>query len=676
MSDASGRRSIRIEIKERFSFAGGLSFGDVGAYEMLKGRAHIGVDPAGPDGPQVCDLDKASVRSDGLVHFSTDIAVLRPVDPARGNKRIFFDWGNRGNIRCLQFFNDAVGSNDPRTAAHAGNGFLMRRGYTIVWAGLQGDLLAGDHRFLMTLPVATDNGQPITGKVRPEFIVGAKTQGSFPLSSRASTRSHPAVSLDTSKAQLTKRRYATDERQPVPADAWQFARVEGGAGLDNQGGETAIVASDSHIYMKDGFKPGWIYELVYEARDPLVMGLGHVAVRDVVAFLKSGRADDDGQGNPVPGGAEKAYGWGRSQTGRCIRDFVWRGFNADPAGGRVFDGLLPHVSGAGLLWLCHRFANGIVAAGQQYEEHENPADHFPFSYARTTDHLTGVTDAICKRPETDPLILHTQTATEYWQRRGSLVHTDTQGNDVELPANVRAYLWASSQHFADPLLKSPGTGICQNTLNVVWTSMLFRAGLDNLDKWASDGVAPPESRIPRRKDGTLVDGEAWRKGFPALPGTAIPRSPNTLELLDFGPDAAGGYLSEPPKRTGKHYAVQVPATDADGNEIAGVRAPMVAVPLATYTGWNMRARGQGTGALHEFTGSTIPFAESPEEREMTGDPRPSISERYRDRQAYQEAIGAAARKLCDERLMLAEDVERCSAAAANWHAPRHVVDLD
>ncbi len=676
MPDVAPRRSIRLEIKERFAFAHGLAFGDTGAYEMLKGRAHIGVDPKAPDLACVCDLDKAAMGADGLVHFATDISILRPVDPARGNKRIFFDWGNRGNIRCLQFFNDAPGSNYPRTAAHAGNGFLMRRGYTVVWAGWQADLLPGDHRFLLDVPVATDNGRPITGLVRGEYIATGPGQTCFPLSSRASTRSHPTVSRDTSRARLTRRRYATDERTPIPADAWQFARVDGGTGLDNQGGETAIVASDSHIYMASGFKPGWIYELVYEARDPLVMGLGHVAVRDLVSFLKSGKADAAGAPNPMPGGAEKAYGWGRSQTGRCIRDFVWRGFNGDPEGGRVFDGLLPHVSGGGLMWLCHRFANGIVSAGQQHEEHENPADHFPFSYARTTDHLTGITDAICKRPETDPLIIHTQTATEYWQRRGSLVHTDTAGNDVALPANVRAYMWSSSQHFADPLLKKPGKGICQNTLNVVWTSMFFRAGLDNMDRWATAGVAPPDSRVPRRTDGTLVDVDGWRKGFPAIPGTALPRQPNTLELLDFGPDAERGLLAEPPRRTGKHYAVQVPATDADGNDIAGVRAPMVQVPLATYTGWNMRPRGQGTGALHEFTGSTIPFAESPEERAVTGDPRPSILERYATVATYQDAITAAARRLVADRLMLEEDVERCRAAAANWHAPRHDVDLD
>lgn len=671
MSQSPRKSRIRVEITDHFAFAGGMPFGEVGAYERLSGKAHLAVDPAAPDLAGVCDLDKAPLAADGLVHFTTDISVLRPRETARGNGRLFFDWGNRGNIRCLQFFNDAPGSNDPRTEAHAGNGFLMRRGYTVAWAGWQGDLLAGDNRFLLNLPVATANGRAITGPVRVEYIATSPGQRTFPLSSRASTRSHPAVSLDTLSAKLTRRRYATDERIPVPADQWMFARVEGGAGLDNQGGETAVIPSDVHIHMPAGFAPGWIYELVYEGRDPLVMGLGHVAVRDVVAYLRSGRPDDAGNPNPMPGGAQKVYGWGRSQTGRAIRDFVHRGFNANPAGGKVFDGLLPHVAGGGLMWLNHRFANGIVAAGQQHEDHENPADRFPFSYATSTDHLTGKTDAICKRPQTDPLIIHTQTSVEYWQRRGSLVHTDSQGRDLALPNNVRAYLWSSSQHFADPLLKNPGRGVCQNVINVVHTSMFFRAVLDNLDLWATKGVTPPDSRIPRRSDGTLVDIETWDKGFPAIPGTMRPKSPNTLERLDFGPDFEGGILLEPPRRTGQHYAVFVPATDVDGNDIAGIRAPMVEAPLATYTGWNPRARGQGHGALHEFTGSTLPLAETPQERAMTGDPRPSIQERFPDGAAYSKAIGDAARRLVAQRHMLEEDVERAIQASANWYAPRH-----
>jgi hypothetical protein len=373
---------------------------------------------------------------------------------------------------------------------------------------------------------------------------------------------------------------------------------------------------------------------------------------------------------------EKVYGWGRSQSGRCIRDFLYLGFNEDAHGRRVFDGVLPHVAGAGLMWMNHRFANAVTPAGQQYEDHYNAADRFPFSYAHSQDHCSGKSDAILKRPQSDPLVLHTQTATEYWQRRGSLVHTDTQGRDLAQPETVRIYLWSSSQHFADPLALAPARGVCQQPSNVVRTSMLFRAILDAMDAWASHGTLPPDSRLPRRADGTLVAMAEWLRQFPRIPGVATPSGPNELPRLDFGGDFANGILKEPPRLLeGSGYCVLVPAVDADGNDVSGVRPPMVAAPLATYTGWNLRARGCGHGAMHEFTGSTIAFPESPEERGAVGDPRRSILERYPSSAAYVNAIRAAAERLVADRLMLAEDVERAVAAARDWDHQRHGLHL-
>ena len=670
---------IAIDIHQRTAFAGGHAFAEAGAYERLVGRARYAVDPDAPAQAGIVDLDKAPRNRDGLVEFSADLRILKPADPARANRRLFFDYGNRGNKRAVQFFCDAPACNDPTTLEHAGNGYLFRRGYTVVWCAWQGDLLPGDGRMVMDLPVATDGARPLTGPVRTEFIVAGEGQTTLPLSGWVSTRSHPTVSRDTSRARLTRRRYPDDERIEIAPEAWRFARVETGVGLDFQGAEQAIVESDTHIHMPGGFEPGWIYELVYEARDPLVLGLGYVAVRDLVSFLKYEERDSEGRANPVAdsGPMEKAYAFGRSQTGRLIRDAIHRGFNADAAGRKVFDGVLTHVAGCGRMWMNHRFANVVVPAGQQYEDHDNAADSFPFSYAACTDHLTGRTDAICKRPETDPLIFHTQSATEYWQRRGSLVHTDTQGNDLEQPENVRVYLWSSAPHVADPNQGAPVRGVCQNLSNVVQTSMLFRALLDAMDRWASDGIAPPESRIPRRDDGSLVPMDEWRVQFPAMPGVAVPRGPSALPLYDFGPEAADGIQSTLPPAIvdADGYTVLVPAVDADGNDAAGVRVPMVAAPLATYTGWNLRSRGHGEGAMHEFTGSTIPLPDTESVRAATGDPRPSIEQRYGDADGYVAAIVEAAQRLVAEGLMLEEDIARVERRARNWSRPLHDVRL-
>ena len=667
--------ALELRITEREPFADGHPFESAGPYERLVGRAHFAVDPDAPAYADVVDLDKAPHNAGGLVEYATDVCILKPAGP--GNRRLFFGYGNRGNKRELQFFNDAPASNAPRTLPDAGNGFLMRRGYTVVWAAWQGDLLPGEGRMLLDAPVARDGTEPLTGLVRTEFIADGPGVSTYPLSGWASTRSYPTVSLDTTRASLTRRRYPGDAREPVASDRWGFARTEGGAGLDAQGAETALVESDTHIHVFGGFEPGWIYELVYTARDPRPYGIGHAVVRDLVSFLRYEETDGGGVANPLAGAIDKAYAWGRSQTGRCIRDFVYRGYNADARGRRVFDGVMPHVSGGGLMWMNHRFARVVNPAGQQYEDHENCADRFPFAYGPSVDHLTGREDAILKRPATDPLVLHTQSATEYWQRRGSLVHTDTEGRDLEPPDNVRVYLWASSQHFADPNATRPACGVCRHYANVVQTSMLLRAMLDALDAWATHGVEPPASRIPRRGDGTLVKYDEWKTQFPGIPGVMVPSGANALPLYDFGPDFERGLLTrEPPEVVdARGYAVLVPAVDVDGNDVAGVRAPMVEAPLGTYVGWNLRARGFGHGAMHQFTGAYIPFPDTDSEAAMTGDPRASVLARYGSAGGYVDAIEAAARRLVDERLMLEEDVERVVARAQDWGRPLHDVRL-
>jgi hypothetical protein len=668
--------TLEIRIDDRRPFAGGHAFGDAGAYERLTGRVLFAVDPNDPAQADIVDIDKAPRDANGRVRFEADFMILKPLDG--GNRRVFFDYGNRGHKRALQFFNDAPHSNDPLTLDHAGNGYLMRRGYAVAWLAWEGDILPGDGRMVLDVPIATENGQPITGRIRSEIIVDAPWTASMPLSGRVAAWSYPAVSK--AFATLTRRRYPYDPPETIPPSEWDFALEVQGAGAESGGAESAIVPADNFIHYKSGFQPGWIYELLYTAKDPKLMGLGHIAVRDFVSFLKY----DTSAANPLAG-TRMAYGWGRSQTGRCLRDFVYRGYNADAANRRVFDGIMPHVAGAGRKWLNHRFASPIVSGGQQYEDHFNIADSFPFSYAASVDHLTGREDAILKRPDTDPLVFHTQTATEYWVRRGSLVHTDTSGHDLPQPETVRVYCWSSSQHSANPLLKAPPKGIGQNFSNTVATSMLFRAMLDAMDAWASHGTKPPESRIPTRADGTLIEYARWRRQFPAIPGVMPLAEPNALPLLDFGPDADKGILREPPTIVhgrndpdggpGLRYAVLVPSVDADGNDVPGVRAPMVAAPLGTYTGWNPRMRGQGYGVQWKFEGSYIPFPNTPSERGATGDPRPSIQERYPDWQSYVAAITEAAQKLVTAGLMLEEDVERCAKAAERWNPSRHAVNL-
>ncbi|MFQ5849236.1 MAG: alpha/beta hydrolase domain-containing protein [Candidatus Binatia bacterium] len=650
---------VRFFLKTREPFADGMIFGDVGPYERLVGRILLAVDPDAPAQRGVVDLNHAPRNATGLVEFSVEFYILKPVELARGNRRLLYDVVNRGNKRVLQFFNDAPHSNAPWTSEHAGNGFLMRRGYTVVWSAWQGDILPIDGRMTMELPVAGINGSEITGIVRSEFIADQPGILSLPLSANHYTRSYESTTLDTATATFTCREHEGDTRQPIPSHAWQFARL---------GADGNPIPSNTDCYLKEGFRPGWIYELIYLAKNPPVLGLGFTGVRDVVSFLRNKEIDADGTPNPLHEnsiGMEKAYAWGRSLSGRFLREFIYLGFNQDDHGCRIFDGTFPHVTGGGRVSLNYRFAQP-GRHPRQHEDHLYPSDQFPFAYAISTDPFSGKRDAILKRPETDPLVIHTQTSTEYWQRRGSLVHTDPLGNDLVADDRARIYLFASAQHFAEANA-TPEHGIHRHLSNPLNVTPLLRALLDALDRWATDNVPPPQSRIPTRADGTLVSVSVLQAQFPRIPDVECPREPNRLFLQDYGPDSARGiFLQEPPvvDKT-REYAVLVPLVDSDGNDVAGARTPHVEVPIATFTGWNIRPKEYGPRILADLSGSYLPFCRTAVERNVSGDPRPSLTERYRSKAYYIRRIAAAVQKLVDERLILEEDANRYVEAAMN-----------
>ena len=520
---------IQFELAGRERFADGVVFGDAGRYERLWGEVEFAVDPESPSYRDIVDIERAPRRTDGRVVFSTDLYLLKPVEMARGSRRLIYEVNNRGMKLLLQFLNDAVVDEHPSRVEHAGNGYLMRRGYCLVWSGWQGDVLPVEGRMTMRLPIALDGDQPITGTVRTEFAPGYEGTGytdeqvfgnrrglfSIPLSGNAYSASYETVSLDTTQASLTYREYEDDPPLPVPAGDWAFARIDD-AGYREASGTDCLLPA--------GFRRGWIYELTYTAKNPMPLGLGFTGVRDLVSHLRHAAEDDAGFANPLAegGGIDKAYGWGCSQSARFLREFVYRGFNEDTRGAAVFDGICPYVAGAGRVILNYRFAQPGRYPRQHYD-HLYPSDQFPFAYPSTTDPLTGETDAILKRPDTDPLVLHTQSSSEYWQRRGSLVHTDPAGADLADHERARIYLLASAEHSADPLL-GPQHGLCRFPTNCLNVTPMLRALQDALDEWASGAVLPPDSRTPSRRVGTLQTAAEVRDAFPAIPGVAPPPS--------------------------------------------------------------------------------------------------------------------------------------------------------
>ncbi|HPM82662.1 MAG TPA: alpha/beta hydrolase domain-containing protein [Candidatus Anammoximicrobium sp.] len=648
---------VRVEIRECGPFADGCVFGRSGPYERIVGRLHFEVNPAETLNAGITDLQRAPRNAAGRVEFWSDFFLLKPVDPARGNRRLLYDVNNRGNKLALWTFNEARGNN-PSTAADAGNGFLMREGWSVLWCGWSGDVMPGDDRLLAGFPVAKENGQPITGKIHAE-ICRDEPVGSSPLywTPWALSNVYPPVSLDTRQAKLTMRPKRSEPAVEIPPDQWAFARLEG----------DKPVADAGSVWVKGGLRPGWLYELVYEGQEPRVSGLGFAAVRDGASFFRYEKADRHETANPLAGAIERAHIFGISQSGRFVNHFVYDGFNTDERQRIVFDGALSHVSGSGRGLFNHRFGMSTLCAGH----HENlltPSESFPFTTLPQSDPVTVRSGDLLARARAQghvPKIMFTQTSTEYWTRGASLLHTDVAGTkDVELDPNARLYVVAGAQHLGGT---PTDRGLYQNPRNPLNDRpYVLRALLVALDQWASADKPPPESRYPRIADGTLVDLETFRKQFPQIPGVQLPAGYYMPLRLDFGPRwLTEGIADCVPPNVGPAYRTLVPAVDADGNEVAGIRLPDVAVPLATYTGWNLRSAEAGAeGMLAPYNGSYLVFPATREQRLQTGDPRPSVAERYPTREAYLARVTEAILQLREQRLLLPEDAVALLKAAA------------
>ncbi len=659
---------------------GGVHFGETGTYERVVGIVHGELDPNAPANAIIQDLALAPRNARGMVEYTTDLDLIRPADPAKSNNILLFDVMNRGNKRALTLYNA-----DMRGTATAlnnnevtGDGFLQKQGTTVISFGWQGDVAPGENRLLTHLPVAKNkDGSPVTGVVRSELTTLAPTTTLNLSSGWFTTMTHtsyPTVETDNTKPlsggflpTLTVRSRENAPREVMPASAWHFGACD--------------KPNDTQICLPGGFQPGKLYEVIYRAKDPMVMGIGFAIARDMGAFLQHAEKDSAGTPNPVVHGAKvKSVIFGQSQSGRFIRSMIALGFNKGEDGKQVFDAAIPHIGG-GLMPLNIRFSQPGRAWGQQVD-HDYPAYDFPFTYASETDPLTGRTQGIldrCEASKTCPLIFHMATALEIWEGRQSLGLTDPLGvRDMKDPGNVRTFIMASTQHapVSLPLPAKPPFGTCQQQGNPNPHTWTMRAAFMNMVGWVRDGKAPPASIKPQVSDKTLVAPD--RVLFPAIPATnygGLPRPEprftgtiSTLHVLDFGPDyrngdSSGVITQEPPKSGTASYGILVPQVDADGIDVAGVRDVYLGAPIGTYTSWNAFRPDLFDGGFCNFQGSFIPFAATKAEREAAGDPRLSLEERYPTKDAYVASVKSASDKLVAQRMMLAADAARVVAEA-------------
>jgi hypothetical protein len=663
-------RVVRFVVEQTRPFAGGMSFGDVGPYQRLDGTAYMEVDPRDPLNAVIVNLDKAPRNASGRVEFTAPFFILKPADMSRGNHKILYGINNRGNKQTLGYFNyvpAGPGINDPITAADAGDGFLMRLGYTIVDAGWQGDVanVPGSNVLFPDLPVATQpDGSPIIAAVRIEYsdrTIPATGTSSLPLEGSTSFNSYPTADTNTAHSTLTVRDQVSDQgpMTPIGADQWAFGSCPTG--------KDSLVADPTQICLFGGFQADKLYMLIYPAKNPIVMGLGYAVTRDIGSFLRHDTQDDAGNSNPLAAnptevGIRRSYSFGSSSTGMYQREFLYLGFNEDESHRPVFDARWIHKSGTNRLFANVEFADPNTYSRQDDRQDFLSSTYPPTTLAVTTDPLSGARDGLVKRPDTDGLIFESDTENEFYNMRASLNAADGLGNPVPLPKNVRLYFLSGFQHGGNnPPAAFPGpAGMCENATNPNYHGPTVRALLMALDAWADSGVEPPASNYPNRRGGTLVPLEAAQKAFPKIPGVTFPPMLNELQLLDFGPlfDSDGGILTELPPLLGPTYTLFVPAPDPDGLDIAGIRPMEIRVPLGTNVGWNVRAPGFRAPNLCGLNGSFIPFATTRTERLAAGDPRKSLKERYKNHNGYVAAVEQAAAELVQLRFLLQEDADR------------------
>lgn len=627
---------------------------DAVSHTTLRGRAFGELDPDEAQNRIIQDIQLAPRNARGRVEYVADFTLSYPTQHTANPGVLLFDAANRGTPLA------DLGFGVQRPDGTIG-GFFAQQGLIVLRSGWQADAPRASVRFYgvelqrvgLDVPVAKlPDGGSIRGPVRAEIIVNERTStaslgGAF----AQGHKTYAPVSLDDPSAVLTSRRRERDKREVIARERWRFA--------DCSTVPFPGVPSASQLCLKEGLDPDRIYELVYTAKEPLVLGIGFAATRDIVSFFRYADADAAGTANPVRGRVGYSVGLGVSQSGNFMKTLVHLGFNRDSAGRRVFDGVMPVVASRTNA-LNIRFGQPGRGAGQ-HEDHLYRGHNAPSSWTASDDAVAGRRSGLldrCSATDSCPRVVQVLTASEYWQLQGSPTHVDATGKvDLPLPPNVRLYFIASTQH--SPALK-PARGICTQLNNPAPTRESMRALFIALLQWVRDGKEPPPSVYPTLRARQLV--RPAQLAWPSIPSVKYQALANAMPVLDFGPgfravDESGIISVEPPIERGE-YTILVPQVDSDGNDLGGIRTTTTAVPLGTYTGWNYRSEGFAAGELCSLNGGYIPFHRTRAERLAAGDSRPSLEERYRDHRGYVVAVRDAAARLVASRLLLPEDAQR------------------
>ena len=627
-----------VNIKQRQPYAGAQSFGAAGSYQRIDGVLTYAVDPHNPanrNPSPTCNTLRPGPRqipTPAASAFNPTSPWSRPPTrpPATGGSS---SKSSTGAVAVPSPSSTALRRRPSLPPKYQkATAFLLKHGYSVLSIGWQWDVYRSDALLGLDAPEIRIDGQPVTGQacveMRPNLAETTR------LLANREHRPYPVADLNDPDASLRVRDWEDGPDTVIPRSQWHFPDPE-------------------HITLQSGFQPGKIYYLIYTATRPVVVGCGLLAIRDAAAWLR--------KPTDVASGYERIYAHGVSQSGRLLRTMAYLGLNVDESGQTVFDGLLPHVAGGRMGEFNHRFAQPSCQSNPGF------GHQFPFADDNLTDTLTEHTDGLLNRLRqlnAVPKIIYTDSAAEYWRGDACLTHVNSAGDaDLDAASETRRYLFAGAQHLPGAPDLMAGQGPDGSTGLHPYSSVdyipLLRAALFNLDRWASDGTEPPPSQHPRLDDGTAVTQAAYLNTLPAVPEQSRPDPARLWRVreIDLGPEGHRG-IAAYPVREGREYPHLVPAADADGNDLAGIRLPDLTVPVGTHTGWNLRHPDTGAPEqLMSMQGSTHWFAATEAQRSANSDPRPSLAERYASRDDYATQVKAAARQLADDGYLLAEDVD-------------------
>ena len=707
-------RVVRFVVDTKTSPAfGGASFGSAGQYETIAGRAFGELDPSDPLNAIIQDIQLAPRNANGKVEYTATFFIVKPIDMTKASGLMWHDVPNRGGRVTIVDAEKAFGD-------------------VGISSGWQGDNQGGTDQTRTNndwvhVPTAVNaDGSPITGTVLARIINPTTGPNSAPLLVQANPFPYKPASFDTTKATLTEHLHETMTGDvtlgnTIASADWAWAHCDATHPFPG-------TPSTSEICLRNGFDGNKLYQVIFTARDPLVLGVGFAAFRDVESFFKHAAADDNGQANPLAGSIRFSISRGVSQSGNFLRGWLHLGFNQDESHRQVSDGMWPIIAGRRIA-LNFRWAqpDGVLElyeAGsegpQWWADYEDKVRDLP---------KRGILDR-CRDSKTCPKIIEHFGAAEVWELKLPIEWVGTDGKkDIPIPENVRRYYIPSTTHggtttpagtnlfdFVPNPPNCPGNKWGTGALgaNPIPHTETVNAIRVHFRDWVMAGVTPPDNLYPRlrtpendRRDGhdakgndghghdqgdehvrNLVPPTLAAMGFPTgipLLKTLAPRAPESSTIngasetpfinpvLDydwgpqFDPSNGSGIPTNFPPPIKQVINMFVPRTDSDGNELGGVPVVLRDAPLGSYFGWNITAAGFHKSQNCDYTGGYIPFAVTKADRIANGDPRPSLEERYGTHAGYVKAVQAAAARAVASGFLLQADADALIAAAQASH---------